>query len=53
MKRYDVTYYLSRTVTITVDVPNGGDVHEYADIDILDGESITDIDISEVDHDTD
>lgn len=53
LKRYDVTYYLSRTVTITVDVPNGEDIHEYADIDLNEGEEITDIDISEIDHDTD
>jgi len=51
MKRYDVTYYLKREVTITVDVPNGEDPEEYAwdELELNKGEEIIDSDYCEVD----
>ena len=51
MKRYEVVYYLRRTVTIDVDVPNGDDPYEYANesLNIRDDEECYDADYSEID----
>jgi len=50
MKRYDVTYYLKREVTITVDVPNGADPEEYAwdELELNKGEEVVESDYYEV-----
>jgi hypothetical protein len=51
MKRYDVTFVMQRKVCITVDVPNGEDVAQWAwdNITVNNGEEMIDVDYYEVD----
>jgi hypothetical protein len=50
MQTFEVTYFLSRQVTITVTVPNGEDPRDYSDdqLTLNAGEDIIDIDYKEV-----
>jgi hypothetical protein len=51
LRQYDVTFYLSRTVTVTVDCDSGDDPVDYAydQLNLADGEEVTDTDVSEGD----
>ena len=51
LRQYEVTYYLKRSVTITVDCDSGDDPEEYAcdQLVLQDGEEVDDYDISESD----
>lgn len=51
MKRYEVVFYLTRKVMVTVDVPNGEDPVEYAwdEVEFAPNEEVVDSDICEVD----
>jgi hypothetical protein len=49
MKTYDVTYTLTRRVTITVSVPNGEEPTDYSDDELVlnDDEEIVEYEVSE------
>ena len=55
MQKHEVTYYLTRTVVITVDVPRGEDPYEYSNdlLDLNDGEIVADHGCCEVENDPD
>ena len=51
LKQYDVTFYLRRSVTITVDCDSGDDAEEYAydQLKLQDNEEVVDTEVSEGD----
>jgi hypothetical protein len=55
MESFEVTYYLTRKVTISVTVQNGDDPREYTDDELTlnEGEEILDIDVEQVGTDED
>lgn len=51
LRQYDVTFYLKRSVTITVDCDSGDDPEDYAidQLQLQDDEEVVDVDVSEGD----
>ena len=55
MQSFEVTYYLTRKVTISVTVQNGDDPRDYSDDELIlnEGEEILDIEVEQVGTDED
>ena len=51
LRQYDVTFYLSRTVTVTVDCDSGEDPVDYAmdELALMDDEEVIDTEVTEGD----
>jgi hypothetical protein len=48
LRQYDVTFYLRRSVTVTVDCGNEDEAEDlaYDELDLQDGEEVNDIEIT-------